>query len=65
MNPKPRLGWQLIAEGGRSLCKHWLPVNKGHAMSNTCWCEPALQGEPLLNPPYTVVHHNDTLRDRP
>lgn len=52
-------GWELRSESAPSLCKHYLPVgDEDHEMTVFCRCKPALQGEPTLNPPYTIVHHN-------
>lgn len=57
--PGARVGWELMQERAPSLCAHWMPVNSGHAMTNLCWCKPAIQNEVSTQPPYTVVHHNN------
>lgn len=57
VRPK-HFGWVLRNEPAPSLCKHYMPDDNDHEMTVYCRCEPTLQGEPQLNPPYTIVHHN-------
>lgn len=52
--PSPRIGWVLCREN--ALINHWVPTDRGHALSNTCWCKPFLQTEQNR----TVVMHNES-----
>lgn len=54
-----KFGWSLVDEPKPSLCKHYLPGGiHSHAPSIKCWCNPRVQNEPALNPPYSIAHHN-------
>lgn len=57
--PYKATGWRIVNEAKPSLNRHFLPPTGGHQLSASCWCKPELQGEPQLEPPYTMVMHQD------
>lgn len=43
--PTWRAGWYWSFEGPPSKCRHFLPVNQDHDLSNTCKCKPEIQNQ--------------------
>lgn len=53
----------MRAEPHPSRCKHWMPDDGTHEMSNDCWCKPIIDNKDdgsIGSRPETVVRHRPT-----
>ena len=55
----------MRAEGGKSLCKHWMPDDGLHSMSVSCACKPIIECRDGPGTPRsevgTIVRHRPVL----